>query len=83
MAVDRCICRKITFAEALAGAVARGCRTVAELQRHVDIGTNCGLCIPYMQRSLLTGEVDLPVMNEREAEAMLACSGLAPAEDDA
>jgi bacterioferritin-associated ferredoxin len=71
MAVDRCICRKITFAEALAAARTLGVRTVGGLQRHVDVGTGCGRCIPYMQRSLISGEVDLPVLDERECERLM------------
>ena len=79
MAVNRCICRKIIFADALALARRNRCTTVAELQRYVDLGTGCGLCVPYMQRSLLTGEIDLPVLDDREAASLLARSGLAPA----
>lgn len=76
MAVDRCICRMITFAEGLAAARTLGVRTVGALQRHVEIGTGCGRCIPYMQRALFTGETDLPVLTERESELLMERSGV-------
>jgi bacterioferritin-associated ferredoxin len=78
VAVNRCICRRITFAHALAVARRNRCGTVADLQRHVELGTGCGLCVPYMQRSLLTGETDLPVLDERETALLLASSGIMP-----
>ena len=76
MAVDRCICRRVPFSYALELAQLHGCRTVAELQNHCELGTNCGLCIPYMQRALATGETDLPVLGELESEHWIGLSGL-------
>jgi bacterioferritin-associated ferredoxin len=76
MAVDRCICRNITFAQALAYARALGVHSVGALQHTVPIGTACGRCIPYMQRALMTGEVDLPVLADVEAERLMECSGV-------
>lgn len=76
MAVNRCICRQVSFAEALPIARRHGCTSVKELQAYVDIGSGCGLCVPYMQRSLATGEVDLPVLGEVEAAALRNVSGV-------
>jgi bacterioferritin-associated ferredoxin len=76
MAVDRCICRNITFAHGLSVARTLGVHTVGALQHHVGIGTNCGRCIPYMQRALMTGEVDLPVLGDAEMEALMERSGI-------
>jgi bacterioferritin-associated ferredoxin len=78
MAVNRCICRDILFVDALALARRVGCRTVAELQAHCTLGTGCGLCIPYMQRALATGETDLPVLGRAESQLWLDRSGLIP-----
>ncbi len=78
MAVNRCLCRKIPFAQALETAREAGCGNVAELQRYLPLGTGCGLCIPYMQRALATGETDLPVLGEAESNRWLAVSGLMP-----
>lgn len=76
MAVDRCICRKVPFVHALEIARLHGCRTVAELQAYSELGTNCGLCIPYMQRALATGETDLPILGAAESERWIGLSGL-------
>lgn len=76
MAVERCICHKVPFEHALACARANGCTTVAELQHHLPLGTGCGLCIPYMQCALETGQTDLPVFDEEETRRWLERSGL-------
>ncbi|MBC8145588.1 MAG: hypothetical protein H7X80_08370 [bacterium] len=76
MAVDRCICRSITFARALTRARALDVHTVGALQRHVPLGTDCGRCIPYMQCALLTGVTDLPVLADAELERLMECSGV-------
>ena len=76
MAVDRCICRNITFAHALEHARTLGVRTVGALQRTIPVGSSCGRCIPYMQRALITGETDLPVLGDAEAERLTECSGV-------
>jgi NAD(P)H-nitrite reductase large subunit len=66
----------VAFADALAVARVQGCRTVAELQLSSDLGTGCGLCIPYMQRALITGETDLPVLGEQESALLMERSGI-------
>ena len=76
MAVNRCICHTIPFSDALTLARRAGCDTVAALQAHLPLGTGCGLCVPYMQRALATGEVDLPVLGAAESEYWLERSGV-------
>lgn len=76
MAVNRCICHMVPFADALALARRNGCATVAALQGHTPLGTGCGLCIPYMQRALATGETDLPVLGAAESAYWIELSGL-------
>jgi len=78
MAVNRCICHKITFADALTLAAEHRCATVAELGEHCALGSGCGLCVPYMQRALRTGEVDLPVLDVAETAYWMERSGLIP-----
>jgi len=53
-----------------------GCATVADLQGYCELGTRCGLCVPYMQRALVTGETDLPVLGAGDYEQWLRRSGL-------
>ncbi len=75
MAVERCICRRVPFALALEVAREHGCQTVVELQQYLPLGTGCGLCVPYMQRALATGETNLPILGEAESDRWLALSG--------
>lgn len=79
MAVDRCICKNVPFAEGLRLARQRGCTTVAQLQAFTPLGTNCGRCIPYMQLALMTGQDDLPVLDEASQDQLRAVAGVADA----
>ena len=76
MAVNRCICRDVTFESALAIARARGFGSVRQLRDASPLGSGCGLCIPYMQRSLMTGQTDLPVLDEPERLRLMELSGM-------
>ena len=55
-AVRRCVCFEHSFDALKRIAQRNGCRTVEELQQHVTFGKRCGLCLPYVQRMLDTGE---------------------------
>lgn len=77
MAVDRCICKNVSFAECLVLARQHGCTTVAQLQGFSPLGTNCGRCIPYMQLALLTGQHDLPVLDDATQAQLRAVAGVA------
>jgi bacterioferritin-associated ferredoxin len=55
--VSRCICRDAPFAGLLSTARASGW-TLADLIRETGCGAQCGLCRPYLQRMLLTGETE-------------------------
>ena len=76
MAVDRCICRNVRFADALVIARREHVATVAGLQEHSPLGSGCGLCIPYMQLALSTGQSDLPVLDERRRVELRRASGV-------
>jgi bacterioferritin-associated ferredoxin len=55
MRIDRCYCFQQTFERLAAVAGETGAQSVEELQRHVEFGTNCRLCHPYVRRMLRTG----------------------------
>ncbi|HEU4570773.1 MAG TPA: (2Fe-2S)-binding protein [Gemmatimonadales bacterium] len=55
MNIDRCICTGLTFAEVRARAAERGWDLDA-VRRELGAGGQCGLCRPYLRRSLATGE---------------------------
>lgn len=53
--VSRCICRNVPFAELLPRARAQNWDLLALMQA-TGCGAQCGLCRPYLQRMLRTGE---------------------------
>lgn len=63
MAVDRCVCHDITFAELL-----RRARDAEigfdELQQQTGCATGCALCEPYIRLALKTGRSTFPVLDE-------------------
>ena len=61
MPVSRCVCFDRSFEElaAIAGETGGG---LLEMHKRTGCGARCGLCIPYLQIMLQTGETDLPVM---------------------
>ena len=68
MRIDRCVCHNRTFRELRDHARETGARTVEALQDHVSFGTGCGLCRPYVQAMLVTGQTVfsevIPASNE-------------------
>jgi bacterioferritin-associated ferredoxin len=52
--IDRCVCRRIPFAELLPEAAAAGWDLDA-LMRATGCGMQCGLCRPYLRRMLRDG----------------------------
>ena len=56
MRIDRCYCFQRTFAELKEVAETHDARSVPDLQRHVTFGLRCGLCHPYVRRTLRTGQ---------------------------
>lgn len=53
--VSRCICRNVPFADLLPRARAQNWDLLALMQA-TGCGAQCGLCRPYLQRMLRTGE---------------------------
>lgn len=70
MAVDRCICHEVTFAELVRLSRQTGAG-FDELSRRTGCGTGCGLCVPYVQIALKTGRTSLPVMSGAELRRLL------------
>lgn len=61
MAVKRCICFDRSFEEVRDIAVRTG-GGLLEAHKQTGCGARCGLCLPYIQYMLMTGDTDLPVM---------------------
>ncbi len=71
MAVTRCICSDIPFAELLDIARTTGC-DLDELQRRTGCGEGCGTCLPYILRTLETGMTNHPILSEDECLRILS-----------
>lgn len=52
--VNRCVCTRRTFAELKAS----GLTTADEIAEAFGSGAQCGLCRPYIERMLRTGETE-------------------------
>jgi bacterioferritin-associated ferredoxin len=55
MNIDRCICTGLTFATIAEQAGAKGW-DLEDVRRELRAGANCGLCRPYLRRTLATGQ---------------------------
>ena len=55
MNIDRCICTGLTFARVAEQAKTKGWDLEA-VRRELGAGATCGLCRPYLRRTLATGE---------------------------
>jgi NAD(P)H-nitrite reductase large subunit len=51
--IVRCICFDVTFKDMLE----EGCKSLSEVVERWSSSTKCGLCKPYIERTLATGEV--------------------------
>lgn len=56
MNIDRCVCTGLTFAQVLDRARADAL-DLEGVRRELGAGANCGLCRPYLRRTLTTGDV--------------------------
>lgn len=68
--IRRCVCIDKTFAELKQLAAERGLRTVGALLRASGAAAGCGLCRPYLQRMLETGETEFPILSDSESAPM-------------
>lgn len=71
MAVDRCVCHDVSFAELKRLAQDAGA-DIDELGRRTGCGTGCGMCVPYIREMLRTGRTRFAVMPTREREPLRA-----------
>ncbi len=54
--VTHCICARRSFADVLLLAQRSGWGTLDEVERATGCGARCGLCRPYLQATLDTGQ---------------------------
>ncbi len=54
--IDRCLCFQQPFQVLKNIAQQHQCQSIEALARHAEFGKKCGLCQPYIERMLRTGE---------------------------
>jgi bacterioferritin-associated ferredoxin len=65
--VKACLCTSLPFSTILAIAQERGVTSVSQLTSMLGCGGGCGLCRPYLERMLKTGETEFAVMSRKPA----------------
>jgi len=65
MHVDRCVCFDVSFDRLKRHARETG-TDLAGLQERFGCGRGCGLCVPYIQRMLETGETRIPLIDREQ-----------------
>lgn len=60
MQVTHCLCEKRSIADILAWARERGVSDVAPISAELGCGTHCGMCVPFIEYALATGETVVP-----------------------
>lgn len=56
--VNRCVCHKKTFEELMELARVNQIKSLGEMIDRGWCGTNCGLCHPYIESMLKTGDTE-------------------------
>lgn len=74
MAVDRCICHGVSFADLLRLHCEDGL-DLAALKARTGCCTGCTTCEPYVRLTLATGRTDHPVLSPAEAERAMGLGG--------
>jgi NAD(P)H-nitrite reductase large subunit len=54
--IERCICHDVTFRQVVEWSRATGCTSVDGAARELKCTTSCGMCMPYVERALETGQ---------------------------
>lgn len=54
--IDRCVCHDVTFSEVVQWSRSSGSRSVDCAAKALGCTQGCGLCLPYVERALRTGE---------------------------
>lgn len=60
--VTKCVCSDITFERMKQIADKHKCKNIQCIQRYLTFGESCGLCRPYVQKMLETGETKFEVI---------------------
>lgn len=56
LCIDRCVCHGVTFAEVVHWSKSCANPTADGAARALGCTTSCGMCLPYVERALETGQ---------------------------
>ena len=56
MRIERCVCHKVEFSTVKRWLESHPGATFADIKQEFKCGTGCGLCAPYVRRTMRTGE---------------------------
>ncbi|MDX2016082.1 MAG: (2Fe-2S)-binding protein [Planctomycetota bacterium] len=70
MAVDRCTCHGVTFAD-LKRIAEMTNADFEQLVKKTNCGAGCGLCLPYIRVMLRTGRTELPILTPDEYRKLI------------
>jgi bacterioferritin-associated ferredoxin len=56
--VNRCVCFNITFSEIKTIVEQHNCKSIQDIQKHISLGYNCGMCLEYMAELISTGKTE-------------------------
>ena len=54
--IERCVCHDVTFREVVEWSKSTRCASVEGAARELKCTTSCGMCTPYVERALETGQ---------------------------
>ena len=54
--IERCVCHDVTFREVVEWSKSTRCASVEGAAREFKCTTSCGMCTPYVERALETGQ---------------------------
>ena len=65
--IERCVCSDVTFVEMKEVMEKKKLKSLAELQKEMDVSNNCMLCRPYILNMIKTGKtVFTEILNESD-----------------
>jgi len=60
MPVTHCLCERRSFADVLRWARERGGAELRDVERELGCGKHCGICRPFIEYALATGQPIVP-----------------------
>ncbi|HMQ69407.1 MAG TPA: (2Fe-2S)-binding protein [Ignavibacteria bacterium] len=56
--INKCVCFDTTFLEMKNIMKTNDLKNIDELRKIKEVGTNCKLCVPYIEKMIITGQTE-------------------------